>query len=84
MAFATTLNDVVATITHSGQGMKLLRSVTLFQLVNKLPPPLKNKWAKLAWEMQPYIPYVADFDWCLDNILMCKYAMRAGTPVTET
>lgn len=77
--FATTLRSVVATINESGYGMELHSSATLLQLVNKLPPLLKNKWGELAWSMQPNIPTVADFDWWLDNQMMAQYAMRVGS-----
>ena len=77
--FASTLHSVVATLNYSGYGVELQSSNTLAQLVQKLPPSLKDKWADLSWKLQPRLPTVIDFDQWLDDVSMAQYSIRIGT-----
>ncbi|KZS02707.1 Uncharacterized protein APZ42_000143, partial [Daphnia magna] len=44
--FSSTLRSVVATLQLGGYGLELHSSTTLAQLVGKLPPTLRSKWAE--------------------------------------
>ena len=77
--FASSVHSVVATLQQGGYESELYSSSTLFQIVSKLPPLLKEKWGEISWSMQPQLPSVLDFDWWLDNVSMAQYSIHEAT-----
>ena len=56
--FASTLHSVVATLRLGGYGLELHSNTTLAQLVAKLPPILRSKWADFSYLIRDRLPEV--------------------------
>ena len=61
-SFSSTLRSVVATLKLGGNGLELHSSTTLSQLVGKLPPNLRSKWAEVSYRIQDILPTILDLD----------------------
>ncbi|XP_057372209.1 uncharacterized protein LOC130693104 [Daphnia carinata] len=80
--FSSTLRSVVATLQLGGYGLELHSSTTLAQLVGKLPPNLRSKWAEVSYRIQDRLPTILDLDTWLDDVTMAEYFVRVGVDPT--
>ncbi|KAI9558500.1 hypothetical protein GHT06_015288 [Daphnia sinensis] len=80
--FSSTLRSVVATLQLGGYGLELHSSTTLAQLVGKLPPNLRSKWAEVSYRIQDRLPTILDLDTWLDDVTMAEYFVRVGVNPT--
>ena len=76
--FSSTLHSVVATLQLGGYGAELHSSSTLSQLVQKLPPALRSRWAEKSYLIECRLPNIADLDTWLDDVTTAEYCVRAG------
>ena len=81
--FAASLHSVVATLRLGGYGVELHSSTTLAQLVSKLPPILRSKWADVSYHIRDRLPNVMDLDSWLDDVFMAEYFVRVGVSPPE-
>jgi len=82
--FSSTLHSVVATLQLGGYGAELHSSSTLSQLVQKLPPGLRSRWAEKSYLIECRLPNIADLDGWLDDVTTAEYCVRAGQSVHPT
>jgi hypothetical protein len=82
-SFASTLHSVVATLRLGGYGHELNSCTTLSQLVAKLPPILRSKWADVSYLIRDRLPNIVDFDSWLDDTSMAEYFVRAGATSSQ-
>ncbi|KZS01609.1 Uncharacterized protein APZ42_001683, partial [Daphnia magna] len=80
--FSSTLRSVLATLQLGGYGLELHSSTTLAQLVGKLPPTLRSKWAKVSYRIQDRLPTILDLDTWLDDVTMAECFVRVGVNPT--
>ncbi|KAI9549572.1 hypothetical protein GHT06_007543 [Daphnia sinensis] len=80
--FSSTLRSVVATLQLGGYGLELHSSTPLAQLVGKLPPNLRSKWAEVSYRIQDRLPTILDLDTWLDDVTMAEYFVRVGVNPT--
>ncbi|KAI9553767.1 hypothetical protein GHT06_019030 [Daphnia sinensis] len=80
--FSSTLRSVVATLQLGGYGLELHSSTTLAQLVGKLSPNLRSKWAEVSYRIQDRLPTILDLDTWLDDVTMAEYFVRVGVNPT--
>ena len=81
--FASTLHSVVATLRLGGYGLELHSNTTLAQLVAKLPPILRSKWADFSYLIRDRLPNIVDFDSWLDDVSMAEYFVRSDVTSTQ-
>jgi hypothetical protein len=81
-SFSSTLHSVVATLQLGGYGSELQSSTTLAQLVGKLPPNLRSKWAEVSYKIQGRLPTIIDLNSWLDDVTMAEYFVRVGVNST--
>ena len=77
-SFSLTLHSVVATLLLGSYGLELHSSTTLAELVGKLPPILRSKWAEESYRIQNRLPMILDLDGWLDDVAMAEYFVRVG------
>ncbi|KAI9560551.1 hypothetical protein GHT06_011493 [Daphnia sinensis] len=80
--FSSTLRSVVATLQLGGYGLELHSSTKSAQLVGKLPPNLRSKWAEVSYRIQDRLPKILDLDTWLDDVTIAEYFVRVGVNPT--
>jgi hypothetical protein len=71
-SFSLTLHSVVATLLLGSYGLELHSSTTLAELVGKLPPILRSKWAEESYRIQNRLPMILDLDGWLDDVAIWR------------
>jgi hypothetical protein len=71
-SFSLTLHSVVATLLLGSYELELHSSTTLAELVGKLPPILRSKWAKKSYRIQDRLPMILDLDGWLDDVAIWR------------
>ena len=77
--FASSLRSVVATLQLSGFEDEMRSQATLQQVVSKLPPLLKDKWADYSVDIVDRLPSLVDLDNWLHRRVSADYYVRAGS-----